>query len=551
MSKPLVLILGGYGGFGARLARRLAGDGWQVLVGGRNLAKARAFATTLPAGEGISADRGSDLVPLLEQHRPLLLVDAAGPFQGSSYRVVEACLAAGVHYIDLADGRDFVCQINQFDAAARQAGLAVIGGGSSVPALSGTVVRELAAGMERVVAVDMAISATTRASSGRSVVAAALSYAGKPIRLWRAGQQVEAHGWSLMRREHFAVDGVAPLGRLVGLAEVPDLELMPNQLPGKPAVTFRGGSESGLQMRALGMLSWTAARGWLQRPARLAALLAPLQQASARLGGTRSAMNVDVIGLAKGAPLHRRWTLIAEQGLGQEIPTLAAQLLARRLRAGALVPGARDASRELALADFQPLLAELPLSQQVRERKVEPLYQRLLGERFAAMSAPLRAMHAPLAETSAQGEARVERGRNPLARLLGWIMGFPPAGHYPLDVRFSPEAGTERWTRTFGSYRFSSEMAASRDGLLIERFGPLRFTFRIVIDGEGALQLDLARWSAFHLPMPGFLAPKIAAREWDAGGRFGFDVGVTMPLIGPVVHYVGTLTLENSGLVLG
>lgn len=33
-----VLVIGGYGGFGARIARRLAADGWTVLVAGRQRA---------------------------------------------------------------------------------------------------------------------------------------------------------------------------------------------------------------------------------------------------------------------------------------------------------------------------------------------------------------------------------------------------------------------------------------------------------------------------------------------------------------------------------
>ena len=69
MSGPRVLVLGGYGGFGARLCRRLAADGWTVLVAGRNAAKALDLAATLPGGEGLAADRNGDLAPLLARHR--------------------------------------------------------------------------------------------------------------------------------------------------------------------------------------------------------------------------------------------------------------------------------------------------------------------------------------------------------------------------------------------------------------------------------------------------------------------------------------------------
>src|SRR5881628_23475 len=69
-----------------------------------------------------------------------LVIDAAGPFQGSSYAVPEACIAARIPYLDLADGRDFVCGIGALDQAARAAGVAIVAGASSVCALSGAVV---------------------------------------------------------------------------------------------------------------------------------------------------------------------------------------------------------------------------------------------------------------------------------------------------------------------------------------------------------------------------------------------------------------------------
>jgi hypothetical protein len=55
--------------------------------------------------------------------------------------------------------------------------------------------------------------------------------------------------------------------------------------------------------------------------------------------------------------------LVADQGDGPEIPVLAAQLLARRLAAGDLASGARDAGELLALADFQSLFAELVIGE--------------------------------------------------------------------------------------------------------------------------------------------------------------------------------------------
>jgi saccharopine dehydrogenase-like NADP-dependent oxidoreductase len=56
-----VLIIGGYGNFGSYIARSLAGNAdIRLLIGGRSVAKARAFAASLDAfhsAEGHAVDR--------------------------------------------------------------------------------------------------------------------------------------------------------------------------------------------------------------------------------------------------------------------------------------------------------------------------------------------------------------------------------------------------------------------------------------------------------------------------------------------------------------
>jgi len=133
----------------------------------------------------------------------------------------------------------------------------------------------------------------------------------------------------------------------------------------------------------------------------------------------------------------------------------------------------------------------------------------------------------------------VARGGHPLARLIGSIMRFPPSGDYPVHVGFTERGGKERWTRDFGGHRFASELAQAGEGVA-ERFGPLRFAFDLPSDETG-LRMVLRRWTLFRLPMPRALGPRIAAREWQEDGRFRFEVGVRLPLIGEVIHYAGWL----------
>ena len=189
-----ILVIGGYGGFGARLCRRLAAAGHELLVAGRDRAKATAFASTLPAAQPLVLDR-ADIGAVLPALDADLVIDAAGPFQGSSPAVPEACIAARIPYLDIADARDFVCGIGALDRAARDSGVAIVSGASSVVALSGAVVRRLAEGLDRVETIEMALSVTSRRTGADSVVRAALSYVGRPVRLWRCGGWTAASGW--------------------------------------------------------------------------------------------------------------------------------------------------------------------------------------------------------------------------------------------------------------------------------------------------------------------------------------------------------------------
>ena len=47
------------------------------------------------------------------------------------------------------------------------------------------------------------------------------------------------------------------------------------------------------------------------------------------------------------------------------------------------------------------------------------------------------------------------------------------------------------------------------------------------------------------LPLPRFLAPRSQARAFvDDTGRYRFDVPITLPLIGALVHYRGWLVAD-------
>ena len=535
-----ILLLGGYGGFGGRIARRLAAADHEVLVCGRSLEKAQAFCMGTPGLLPVSLDRAAAAAGLRE-HLPEILIDASGPFQAMDYAIPAACVAAGVHYVDIADARAFVCGISSLDDAARAAGVVVLSGVSSVPALSGAVVRQLSGGMHRVRAVEMAISASNQATAGPAVAAAILGQAGKPMQLWRGQRWVKLFGWQSMRRVSFEVGKMPPLrNRCVAPVDVPDLALLPELLPGRPAVSFRAGTELVFQNLALWFGGLLVRAGLLKSLAPLASWLQPLQSLTRGLGSDRSGMIVRLFGDVGNRRVERRWTLIADKGDGPEIPALSVAPAVARIVSGQEKPGARSASQTLSLDDYQAAFQALAIrcsSEEIDARA--PLYARVMGDRYGKLPEAVRSMHDILRDGGATGEADVEGASGMLASLVARVFGFPPAGHHLLHVGFEESDGHETWTRDFSGEQFQSRLS-QRAGWLVERFGPFRFAFDLPSDSEG-LSMELQRWWCGPFPLPRAFAPRTQAREWAAGARFHFDVGIAVPLIGRLVRYRGWL----------
>ena len=192
-----VLVIGGYGFFGRRLVERLARQpGLHVIVAGRSAQQAAALVARLQPDSratlgSVALDALSEAFPgWLDRLRVRAVVHASGPFQGQDYRVALACTAAGVHYVDLADGREFVAGIGAVDVAATAAGVCVLSGASSVPALSAAAADALTRGWQRVDAIDIGISPGNRTERGLSTIQAGLGYCGRPD---RARRRRDAH----------------------------------------------------------------------------------------------------------------------------------------------------------------------------------------------------------------------------------------------------------------------------------------------------------------------------------------------------------------------
>jgi hypothetical protein len=546
-----ILILGGYGVFGGRLAELLADCAdLDLLLAGRDRQRAEAYCAAYK-GEArvlpLQLDR-RDIVDALAAHRPDLVVDASGPFQdygADAYRVIEACIAAKVDYLDFADGADFVFGVDRFDAAAKAVGVFVLSGVSSFPALTAAVLREMARTME-IRSVEGGIAPSPYAGIGLNVMRAVVGYAGSPVKLRRGGKDAHGTGLAESLRYTVAVPGRLPLRNIhFSLVDVPDLQVLPREYPGIDDIWMGAGPVPEILHRILNLLA--KARAALRLPS-----LEPLSPLfywvlnRMKFGEHRGGMFLRVRGVADGQEVERSWHLLAEGDDGPYIPSMAIEAIVRKLRSGTRPePGARSSTGALDLDDFEALFSPRSIHTGFRtETPAAPFYPRLLGSAFDALPSPVRSLHGSEAPRRWSGEAEVRRGGGWLARVAAAIIGFPKAAAaVPVTVTFTPEAGGERWTRDFGGQRFSSLQHAGtgrNTHLLVERFGPAAFAMALVVEGD-RLMLVPRRWSLLGVPMPHFLMPGGTSYESGADGKFRFNVEIRLPVAELVVAYRGVL----------
>lgn len=332
-----IVVVGGYGVFGGRITERLARDPeLTVIVAGRNLASARskrdALAATAKATiEATALDVLAIDADALRRLGARIVINAVGPYQRHDYRVAQAAIGAGAHYIDLADARAFVTGIGALDAEAQAAGVLVTSGASSVPALAAAVIDGLAPRFGAMETLTYAISPGNSFDPGEATVASILGAVGKPFTVLRDGAMATAHGWQPLVTHRGGDTGT----RWLGACDVPDLDLFPVRYPTLKTQHFLAGVEVRLFHGGLWLLSWLV-RGGLVRS--LEPLARPLLAAKRRLGflgSDRGLMFIRIEGReASGRPLTVTWSLVAHQGHGPYIPGIPAVIIARRLAAG-------------------------------------------------------------------------------------------------------------------------------------------------------------------------------------------------------------------------
>jgi hypothetical protein len=166
------------------------------------------------------------------------------------------------------------------------------------------------------------------------------------------------------------------------------------------------------------------------------------------------------------------------------------------------------------------------------------------------MPAAVRGAHTPDPAVDLEGRVDIDGAESWAGRLIARVFGFPrSATDARASVTIERDGDGEIWIRRFGDAEFSSRLGAvAGASRLTERFAPFVFDLDARA-GAAGFELAIVRAKLFTLPLPRVVAPSTkAAASVDEGGRYRFDVTITLPLVGRLVRYRGWLAPKPADL---
>jgi Saccharopine dehydrogenase NADP binding domain len=268
-----------------------------------------------------------------------VVVHCAGPFHYLPIEPLHAAIAAGVHYVDIAEDRAYRQRVLAMDAEARAAGIVVLNGASVVPGMQVLFTELLRPRFDQLLAVCGSAAPDTRRHRGPAMFHTMLLGAGRPFLAPRNGLPVRVHGW----REPEWFNFPPPVGRRLHylVLEMADLDVLP-ELFGVSTVTFKAGSEFPLLNRLLGGAAALRARTGHPRLEAYTSLVRGLSWLVGRFGNDVGGVIFEVTGRRGGMP-HRQAIAVVAPHDGGRIPAVLAGIAIQELLTGRLAaPGPAD-----------------------------------------------------------------------------------------------------------------------------------------------------------------------------------------------------------------
>lgn len=336
--KKKILILGGTGHFGTRIIKGLMDIAdIELLVGGRNKADIEKHISELinektPACsiKAFQINMNDDFfVSKLKELSPYILLHTAGPFQGQSYKVAEACIETNTHYIDLADGRDFVVRFDRLNEKAKAKNLLLVSGASTLPGLSSAVVKHFSDKyFNTLQEIFISIAPAHQTPRGIGTIEAVLSYCGKPFEILFKGKTKTVFGWQNLSFRHYRQFGC----RFGGVCDVPDLVILPQKYNGLKTAVFNADLASPFEQMVLWFMALLTRIHCVSNWSQFSSIFYKMSQALLKFGGQTGGMKIKLNGLNKENKfVEVEWDLVAFDNHGPNIPCIPLIILTKDL----------------------------------------------------------------------------------------------------------------------------------------------------------------------------------------------------------------------------
>ena len=229
------MLYGAYGHTGTLIAEEAVRRGHRPLLAGRSEAPLAALASRLNL-EYLTTDRQSEVFKQAVADVDLVL-QAAGPFDQTTEPVVQACLAGGTHYMDIANEVPIFQLLRSYDEAARERHIALMTGAGFGVIPTDCLVRFVADQVPGATSVEAGIVLYSSASSaGATKSGLEMLRAGGLV--WRDGKLVRQRIGADTKQIRFP-DGVhtlipAPFGELEAIhmtTGIPNIIVYSSALP--------------------------------------------------------------------------------------------------------------------------------------------------------------------------------------------------------------------------------------------------------------------------------------------------------------------------------
>ena len=248
MSPKRIIVLGGFGFFGAAAVERLRADGFSPLIGSRRS----------EADVSVDIEDGDSIRKALKPED--VVIDTVGPFQARSSTLLECALEIGFDLIDISDSLEFCKRIYEKEDRIRESGCRVLTACSSVSAMSAMLIRH--SEIHDPIRIAAILAPATRYVAAPGTSESLVYSIGQPVSILEDGVLVTRKGWRSSRTFELP----PPLNIKKGhLFESADAVMLPHVWPSLKSVSFFVHSNVFGLDTIMSIASWISPARWLLR----------------------------------------------------------------------------------------------------------------------------------------------------------------------------------------------------------------------------------------------------------------------------------------------